>query len=181
MMNQSKIEDGVRLILKGLGCDMKDRNFAATPERVAKVYKELFTVEETEFATFEENYNDFILVRNHVVWSMCPHHLLPVRMEVSVAYIPNGEVLGLSKLIRVINEANTGPIMQESFTRTIVDKLQLLAVGAKGSACIVTGVHDCMRIRGVRSPADVVTYNLTGEFLHSQPLQDRFFELCRGR
>lgn len=178
-MNHSKIEQGVRLILAGLGCDTKDRNYAETPERVARYYEEMFSPKETEYATFEESYNDFILLRGHKVFSLCPHHLLPVRMDVSLAYIPNGEVLGLSKLGRVMHDCNTGPLLQEAFTRHVLDKLNEIAPSNKGTACVVIARHDCMQIRGIRTQGDVVTYNLTGEFLNVPHIQARFFELTR--
>lgn len=176
-MNHSKIEAGVRLILAGLNCDTKDRNYAETPERVARAYDEIFSPKETEYATFEESYSDFILLRGHKMFSLCPHHLLPVHMEVHVAYIPNGEVLGLSKLARVVHDCNAGPILQEAFTREIVDRLKSIIPTAKGAACLVTANHDCMQIRGIRTLGDITTYNLVGEFLNVPHIQARFFDI----
>lgn len=176
-MNHSLVEKGVQLILKGLDCDTKDRNFAETPERYARALEELFTPKQTEWATFSESYSDFILLRGHVLWSLCPHHLLPVRMEVSVAYIPNGEVLGLSKLARVLHECNPGPILQEAFTRQVVERIDDITGDNHGAACLVQGTHDCMQIRGVKTNGDVVTYKLTRDFLDKPHVQDRFFQL----
>lgn len=176
-MDHAKIEAGVRLILKGLDCDTRDRNFAETPERYARALEEIFTPEISDWATFEETYSDFILLRNHSLWSLCPHHLLPVRLDVSVAYIPNGQVLGLSKLARVLHECNPGPILQEAFTRKVVDRLHEIATTNHGAACLVVGNHGCMQSRGIRTTADVVTYKLTGDFLERAHIQDRFFQL----
>lgn len=179
-MNHGKIEAGVRLILAGLGCDTKDRNYAETPERVARAYEEIFTAKETEYATFEESYADFILLRSHILWSLCPHHLFPVKLSVSVAYIPNGEVLGLSKLARVLSDCNSGPLLQEAFTREVVSRLDSIAP-THGAACIVEGNHGCMQIRGVRTQGDVVTTAFTGIFLSDPELRMRMFQLTSKR
>jgi GTP cyclohydrolase I len=178
-LNHSKIEAGVRLILQGLGCDTKDRNYAETPERVARAYEEMFSAKETEFSTFEESYSDFILLSGHEVFSLCPHHLLPVRMDVSLAYIPNGEVLGLSKLARVLHDCNSGPLLQEAFTRQACEHLESIVGGSHGVACLVVAHHDCMQIRGIRTHGHVTTYTLKGDFLNKPHIQDRFFDLSR--
>jgi GTP cyclohydrolase I len=180
-MNSSQIEKGVRLILKGLNCDTKDRNFAETPERVARAYAEIFTPKETEYATFEEQYNDFILLRGYQIWSLCPHHLLPVKFTVHVAYIPEDVVLGLSKLARLVAECNRGPVLQEGFTSRIVEKLGEVLGNIRGAAAMVAGEHGCMQIRGVRTHGDVVTYSMSGEFKQDQCKQDLFFNLINAR
>lgn len=176
-MNHPQIEQGVRLILKGLGCDVRDRNFAETPERYARAMAELFAQREDEWATFEERYTDFILLRNHTIWTLCPHHLLPARFDVNVAYVPRQEVLGLSKLARVLQNCNTGPLLQEAFTRLVIDRVEEITGGTTGVACMVKGVHGCMQIRGVRTVGDVVTYSTSGVFRTSTELLERFFYL----
>ena len=176
-MDHSLIEKGVRSILKGLDCDTKDRNYAETPERYARALEEMFTTKQTEWATFEESYSDFILLRRHSLWSLCPHHLFPVKLDVSVAYIPNGKVLGLSKLARVLHECNPGPILQEAFTRNVCDRIDEISERNYGTACLVVGNHGCMQIRGVKTGGDVVTYHLTGDFIAKPYIQDRFFQL----
>lgn len=177
-MNHRCIEEGVRLILKGLDCDTHDRNFADTPERVARAYAELFdgNGDHNEYATFPETYADFILLRGHVIWSLCPHHLFPVRFNCSIAYIPNGKVLGLSKLARVLSDCNDGPVLQEAFTRLSVSRLEEI-VHSQGAACYVEGTHGCMQIRGVKSSGDVTTSAFTGTFRSDLTLQQRFFQL----
>ena len=137
----------------------------------------MFEQPSTEYATFNETYSDFILLRSHVLWSLCPHHLLPVRLKVHVAYIPGGEVLGLSKLARVLSDCNPGPILQEAFTREVADRIDSISIGNHGVAVMVEGTHGCMQIRGVKTDGDVVTYNLKGDFLNVPHIQDRFFQL----
>lgn len=180
-MDQSKIEAGVELILKGLGVSLADRNFIDTPERVARYYVELFAPKEREWATFPENFNDFILLRGHTLFTLCPHHLLPVELRVSLAYIPNGHVLGLSKLARVLDECNTGPVLQEKFTKDCLRSLVAICPDIQGAACFVEGRHDCTRIRGVRSEATFVTYRLEGKFREQPELEERFFQLAGRR
>lgn len=191
-MKMHLIEKGVSYILKGLEIDERDGNFIETPERVARWYAELFGQESGEFASFKEEYTDFILLRGHKMWSLCPHHLLPVELKVSLAYVPGRDVLGLSKLARLLNECNDGPLLQERFT-----KVALTAINnatnrtCLGAAVLVQGIHGCMRIRGVKSEADLLTYKFEGcfddkRFGDEQPLdkmnavrlQDRFLHLA---
>lgn len=73
-MDKNKIETGVRLILEGLGVDPDDSNFRRTPQRVAKVYEEMFTAPQTEWPVFDEDYTDMVIMRGHTFWSLCPHH-----------------------------------------------------------------------------------------------------------
>lgn len=180
-MNMHEIERGMATILKGLGIDPKDHNFTETPERYAKALYEMFNPQETEWATFEEKYSDFILLRGHRMWSLCPHHMLPVHFKVSLAYIPDGRVLGLSKLARLLHECNNGPLLQEAFTKSAISKLHEICDGVQGAACMVEGEHSCLSMRGVRSTADFVTYRLDGLFDSDKNLEHRFFELVRAR
>jgi GTP cyclohydrolase IA len=175
--NTAKIEKGVSLILEGMGIDLTDRNYIDTPDRYARFILEMFGRKETEYATFPEEFTDFILLRRHTMYSLCPHHLLPVEFEASVAYIPNGEVLGLSKLARVLDDVNTGPLLQEKFTKDVVNAITSYC-DIKGAACLVTGVHGCTHIRGVKSNAKFITYHLSDIFKEDIELSKRFFDLC---
>lgn len=177
-INHHDLEKAGALILKGLGVDHLDRNFIDTPERFAKVLVEMFDPPQTEWATFPEKYNDFILLRDHRLFSLCPHHLLPVKLFASIAYIPNGNVLGLSKLARVTAECNRGPLLQEAFTKSVVEFIDKVS-GSLGSACLVEGRHGCMEMRGVRSDAHFFTYSFSGAFKENERLQDRFFALSK--
>lgn len=173
------IEQAVELLLRGLGCELSDPNFRDTPERVARTYVELFERPDTDFPTFVEEYSDFILLTGHRMYSLCPHHLLPVEFRVHLAYVPGGKVLGLSKLARILDECNKGPLLQEKFTRLATEKLHQVCSGAKGTACFIEGTHGCARIRGIRSVASFMTYHLTGVFKQDVLLAERFFQLLR--
>jgi len=178
-MNSHLIEKGVGLILRGLEIDPNDHNYTDTPERYTKALREMFQPEETEWATFKEEFSDFILLRGHKMWSLCPHHLLPVHFDVSLAYVPDGNVLGLSKLARLLYECNDGPLLQERFTKLATDKIAQVCPGTQGAACLIHGVHSCLSMRGVKSSADFVTYRLSGVFQTDKDLERRFFELVR--
>lgn len=178
-MDYSKIEKGVEMILQGMEVDLTDPNFIETPERVAKFYKEMFEPKETNYAVFPEEYTDFIMLRRHRMFSLCPHHLLPVEFFVSLAYIPAGRVLGLSKLARVLDDCNTEPLLQERFTKKAVEAIRELSKDCVGAACLVEGQHGCTKIRGVRSDAWFVTYRLEGFFQNDERLEQRFFDLAR--
>lgn len=174
-MNADLIEEGVKLILQGLSCDLNDHNFQDTPARVAKCYRQMFASSEKGWNDFVETYNDLILLRGHELWTLCPHHLLPVCMKVYIAYKPVGRVIGLSKLARVLQEVNSGPLLQERFTFEAAKLLGDLT-GAKDVACLVVGEHGCMRIRGVKTDGDVVTQTYFGCF-NEPALQTQFMNL----
>lgn len=177
-IDQGKIEQGIRLVLKGLGCDLKDNNFLETPERYARAMVEMFNPPDVEYPTFEEQYSDFVLLRGHVLYSLCPHHLIPAEFTCDLAYIPDGDVLGLSKLARLLQDINRGPLLQEKFTRDITTKMREVLPKVKGVACVVSGKHGCARIRGIKTCANFITYNFTGAFKDAVNEQ-RFFELLR--
>jgi len=175
-MNLKLIEKGVKLILEGLEVDTEDRNYKDTPRRVAKMYKEIFSPKRNNFKTFPEKHDSMIVLRNHEVHGMCPHHLLPVVMRVFVAYIPNGRVLGLSKLARSVECHLTAPILQETLTDRVVSTLQD-TLGPKGVACTIVGSHGCMRHRGVRTTGDIVTSAVTGVFLTNAAAREEFMKI----
>jgi GTP cyclohydrolase I len=163
-----KVGEGVRLILEALGVDMEDRNFATTPQRYAKFISSLFWSPKPSITTFCEAHDQMVIMRNHECWTLCPHHLLPVRFEMAAAYIPRGEVLGVSKLARLFDEINTMPLMQETATDLLCEKLFELT-GRMGAGVVMKGEHLCMKMRGIKSPADVVTSKLLG-VLYTNPI-----------
>lgn len=163
IMDTNKIEAGARLILEGLGVDLADSNFAQTPHRVAKVYQELFQPPPTQWPVFDEDYTDMVIVRGHTFWTLCPHHLLPVRLVASVGYIPRGKVIGASKLLRMIHGCNHAPMTQEALTAAIIGHIQQVTGGtSEGEAVLLEGRHGCFEIRGVRSDASMITCKFSG-------------------
>lgn len=180
-MNIDKIEAGARLILEGLGVDLSDSNFAQTPNRVAKVYQELFQPPATEWPVFDEDCTDMVIVRGHTFWTLCPHHLLPVKLVASLGYIRRGKVIGASKLIRMIHDCNRTPMTQEALTAAIIAHIRKLTGGtSEGEAVLLEGRHGCFEIRGVRSDASMLTCKFSGRFESETELQRRFMDLFRS-
>ena len=172
----SNIEKGVHFILKGLndefGLDLKDENFKDTPKRVARAYYEIFEgvkntkeqVKEILDSSFPSDLNEMIISKNIHVYSMCPHHLLPVEYNISVGYIPHGKVLGISKLSRLVEVLAKRPVLQETLTHEIVDYLNM-SLGVVGAICEVEGVHFCMKMRGIKQQnSKMITSAISGVF-----------------
>lgn len=178
-MNLTQIEAGARLMLQGLEVDLADSNFASTPGRVAKVMAEMFNPPETGWPVFEEEYTDLVMIRNHEFYTLCPHHMLPVRIVATVAYIPNGQVVGASKLCRMLHEANRLPMTQEKLTQAAIDSINHYADKNGGAGVLLKGEHGCFRIRGVKSCADMITLKFSGQFETDELLQQRFLTLAK--
>lgn len=157
-----------------------DHNFANTPARVARMYLELFSPPELDIPVFNEDFTDMVIMRGHEFYTMCPHHLLPVRLHVSVAYLPNGSVIGASKLMRMVHDVNRYPMTQEKLTAMILARIYELVGDSRGAAVFMTGTHGCFRMRGVRSGAEMITLKFSGAFDTEPDLRNRFLDLVRG-
>lgn len=163
------IEDAVRTILRAVGEDPDRPGLLDTPGRVARMYAEMFSGLHTDPArhlqvTFPEDYDEMVLVRDIPFTSMCEHHLLPFSGVAHVAYIPNGQVTGLSKLARVVEEVARRPQVQERMTHVIADMIET-ELNSTGVAVVLKAEHSCMSIRGVRKPgSSTVTSALRGIF-----------------
>lgn len=175
-MNLKQMEQGVELILKGMGCDLSESHFTDTPKRVAKMYKEMLTPEPNNWTQFPAVTGGMILLRGHKVYALCPHHLLPVELRAYVAYIPKKRVLGLSKLARVVHEHLTRPIVQEELCKLVADQLDDV-LEPQGVGVVLAGEHGCMKFRGVLTDGDVVTTEVRGLFMHSQATRDELMRL----
>jgi GTP cyclohydrolase I len=179
------------MILEGLGLDpLQDPNFIDTPNRVAKAYVEIFSglsdtekqVEEILSATFPTTYSQMIVETHLTTFSMCPHHLLPVRYDVSVGYLPSeqGRVLGLSKLPRLVEVLAHRPILQEELTEQITSQLMRLK-NCLGAICVIKGEHLCMHMRGVRQSHGIaITSSVKGVFMEDAAVKEEFFRLIKG-
>lgn len=163
------IKGAVRTILKAVGEDPDRDGLLETPRRVAKMYAEMFSGLKLDpgrhlDVTFEESYDEIVLVRDIPFTSMCEHHLLPFRGVAHVAYIPNGRVTGLSKLARVVEEVSRRPQVQERMTQTVADLVES-RLNSDAVAVIVKAEHSCMAIRGVRKTGSMtVTSSMRGSF-----------------
>jgi len=183
-MNAKQIEEGMRMILEGIGLPTTNQHLVETPKRVARAYAEIFSgIENTKeqinkilSTSFVSPQDEMILVRDILVYSMCPHHFLPVVYHIDIAYIPNGRVLGLSKLPRIAEVLAKRPIIQEDITVDIAETLT--RIGCFGVAVRVVGDHYCMKMRGVKKPdSNVVTSCMKGEFLKDYNTRNEFLRL----
>ncbi len=164
-----RIERAVREILLALGEDPDREGLLLTPQRVAKSYAELMAGLQEEprshlKTVFAERYDEIVLLRDIEFHSLCEHHLLPFMGRAHVAYLPDGKVVGLSKLARLVEGYARRPQLQERLTTQIADAL-MEELNALGAACVIEATHTCMTIRGARKPGSVmVTSALRGIF-----------------
>jgi GTP cyclohydrolase I len=163
--------------LELLGYDLKDFNIKDTPARMAALWlEELWTnqpMPKKLFTTFAEDHDQMITLIGHDTWTRCPHHFERVRMTVSVAYLPNGKVLGLSKMARIADYFAKGLVLQERYVDDLASGL-MEALQPKGVAVYVKGEHLCMQARGVETTGHVVTTALRGLFAERPETKDEF-------
>ena len=164
---RNRIEASVRDILDTLGMDLEDDSLKGTPRRVAKAYvNEIFSglnpKNKPKLSTFDNNYRyaEMLVEKNITVYSTCEHHLLPIVGRAHVAYISNGNVIGLSKMNRIVDFFAKRPQVQERLTMQVVQALQE-ALGTDDVACVIDAKHLCVNSRGVR---DIVSSTVTSEF-----------------
>jgi GTP cyclohydrolase I len=184
-VDHQAIRQAVRMILKAVGEDPDREGLLETPRRVAKMYEEMFAGLHLDpgrhlSVTFEETYDEIVLVKNIEFTSMCEHHLLPFRGVAHVAYIPNGRVTGLSKLARLVEEVARRPQVQERMTKTIADLLEE-RLGTSAVGVVVQAEHSCMSMRGVRKQGSMtVTSAMRGTFSRNAASRAELLSLIHG-
>lgn len=174
-VDAKKIEEGVRLILEGIGEDPEREGLLETPARVARMYEEVFAGLTADPArhfetTFDEHHEEMVLVRDIPFYSMCEHHLVPFFGKAHVAYIPaaDGRVCGLSKLARLVEAFARRPQVQERLTTQIADTL-IEQLDPQGVIVVIEAEHMCMSMRGVKKPGSkTITSAVRGAFEKSQ-------------
>ena len=163
------IKNAVKMILKAIGENPDRPGLIDTPARVAKMYAEMFSGIHGDpgkhlRVTFPENYDEMVIVKDIPFTSMCEHHLLPFTGVAHIAYIPNGKVVGLSKLARVVEDVSKRPQVQERMTQTIADLMDK-ELKCSGVAVFLQAEHSCMSIRGVKKHGcTTITSVLRGVF-----------------
>ena len=160
-MDQEKLRQAARMILEAIGEDPEREGLRDTPARIARMYEEVFSglgkdAGKSIQTVFQEEYDEIVLVKDIPFCSMCEHHLLPFIGKAHTAYIPDGKVLGISKLARAVDAFARRPQVQERLTNQIADLIESL-VNPRGVAVILEASHTCMTIRGVRKPGSSVT------------------------
>jgi GTP cyclohydrolase I len=160
IMDLPRIERAVREILLAVGENPDREGLQKTPARVARMYQELFSglnsdPSEHLKAAFSERYDELVVLRDIPFNSMCEHHLMPFEGHAHVAYIPDGQVVGISKLARVVDEFAHRPQVQERLTSQIADLL-MNKLAAKGVAVVLMATHTCMTCRGIKKAGSVM-------------------------
>jgi GTP cyclohydrolase I len=180
-----RIEAAVREILLAVGEDPDREGLKETPARVARMYRELFRGLHTDPSIhlkkfFTEKYDEMVLVKDIAFNSMCEHHMLPFMGKAHIGYIPNGKVVGLSKLARVVEEISHRPQVQERMTEQIANLL-VEELNVKGVAVVIEAAHTCMSIRGVRKPESIcVTSAMKGTFRSNLSSRSEVMTLIYG-
>lgn len=183
------IETRIRDLLEALGADLTDPNWIDTPRRVAEYFDYIWVtpdrfqavLDDARRARFPTSYRGLVVQQGIKVWGTCPHHLLPIEYDIHIGYIPQGQAVGLSKLTRITEITVRHPRLQEDATSllasTLVEVLETPHV-----AVIISGVHDCMKIRGVKQPsARTTTSEMRGYFGDNDAgVKDEFLRLISG-
>ena len=181
-MDQQKIEQGVRLILEGIGENPDREGLLKTPARVARMYEEICSGLSTDPAeyfetTFDEGQRDMVLVKDIPFYSICEHHLVPFFGKAHIGYIPNGTIVGLSKIPRVVECFARRLQLQERLTSQIKDCLQEV-LNPLGVAVVIEAQHLCMSMRGIQKQNSVTTTSeFTGAFLKNENTRQEFMHL----
>ena len=187
--NDSLIIDGMRdavsVMLEGIGEDTGREGLLKTPERVAKSLRFLtkgYLQDPEELlknALFTESYDEMVLVKDIDIFSMCEHHMLPFFGKAHVAYIPDGKIVGLSKLARVVEVFARSLQVQERLTQQIRDAIQNV-LKPKGVGVVIEARHMCMVMRGVEKLNSVTTTSaMSGQFISSQSTRGEFLRLIK--
>lgn len=182
MVDHEKIKEAVKLLLEGIGEDVSREGLKETPDRIARMYDEIYggmdeDASEHLSKVFTVDHNEMVLEKDIVFYSTCEHHLLPFYGKAHVAYIPDGKVVGLSKLARTVEVYARRPQIQEQMTGQIADAV-MEHLAPKGVMVVVEAEHMCMTMRGIRKPGSkTVSIATRGAFAEDQALQNRFFQM----
>jgi GTP cyclohydrolase I len=185
-VDKERIAAAVREILEAIGEDPEREGLRQTPQRVAKMYAELFAglaidPYETLSVGFEERHHEMVILKDIPFYSLCEHHLLPFLGSVHVGYIPNGRVVGLSKLARVVDAFAWRPQLQERLTSQVADCI-VETLKPDGVAVVVEAEHLCLTFRGAKKPGSrVVTSAMRGQFRRSALTRSEFLSLVQGK
>lgn len=184
MIDQEKIKEAVKLLLEGIGEDPSREGLIETPDRVARMYEEIFGGMEADAAlplakVFSSESSEMVLEKDITFYSTCEHHLLPFYGKAHIAYIPDGKVLGLSKLARTVEVYAKRLQIQEQMTGQIADAI-MEHLTPRGVMVVLEAEHMCMTMRGVKKPGSrTVTIAARGAFAEDNVLQERFFQMVR--
>lgn len=181
-MDKDKIREAVVMLLEGIGEDPEREGLKETPDRIARMYEEILggeggTARLPLSKTFHTDSAEMVLEKDIVFYSMCEHHMMPFFGKAHVAYIPDGEVVGLSKLARTVEVYAHRLQLQERLTAQIADAL-MTYVKCRGVMVMLEAEHMCMTMRGVKKPgSQTVTIAKRGAFKEQAGLEQTFFAM----
>ena len=184
MVDKAKIEEAVRLLLEGLGEDVNREGLKDTPDRIARMYEEIYAGMDEDAGehlkkTFSVDNNEMVIVKDIVFYSTCEHHMMPFYGKAHVAYIPDGRVVGISKLARTVEVFAKRLQIQEQMTGQVADAI-MGNLAPQGAMVVVEAEHMCMTMRGIKKPGSkTVTVATRGVFEDNDALQNKFFNMLR--
>ena len=184
MMDYEKIKAGAKLMLEGIGEDVNREGLLETPDRIARMCAEIYGGLYEDPAIhlkkqFTAGRNDMVVEKDITFYSTCEHHLLPFYGKAHIGYLPNGKVVGLSKLARTVDVFARRPQIQEKMTAQIAEALEE-NLKPQGVIVMIEAEHTCMTMRGIKKPGSkTVTLVATGVFQDNAELQNRFLALVR--
>ena len=185
-IDKPRIERAVREILCAIGEDPDREGLIETPQRVARMYAELFQGLHQDPAQhlqkfFTEEYDSMVIVKDVDFHSMCEHHLLPFVGKAHIGYLPQGRVVGLSKIARGVETVAKRPQLQERMTETIANLL-MEKLNARGVGVVIEATHSCMTLRGIKKPGSLcVTSAMKGSFRDYAKTRAEFLKLALRR
>ena len=186
MIEQGRIEAAVTEMLGALGEDPNREGLRETPRRIARMYAELFAGLEIDprsllTVSFDENHQEMVVMRNIPFYSMCEHHFLPFYGTAHLGYIPNGRVVGASKLARLVDVLAKRPQIQERLTTQIAETM-VEVLKPDGVGVVMEAEHLCMTMRGIEKPGSrVLTSAMRGIFRRSSLTRSEFLALLQGK
>ena len=182
MIDQKKIEEAVKLFLEGIGEDISREGLKDTPGRIARMCEELYGGMEEDASvhlskTFSVDSSEMVIEKDITFYSTCEHHILPFYGKAHIAYIPDGKVVGLSKLARTVEVFARRLQLQEQLTGQIADALMEF-MQQKGALVMIEAEHMCMTMRGIKKPGSrTITLARRGVFESDPALEERFFRM----
>lgn len=185
-MDKEKIKQGVKLILDGIGEDITREGLLETPDRIARMYEELAAgygdcAAEHLKKRFHVDTNDMVMEKDIPFYSFCEHHMLPFYGTAAIAYIPNDEVVGLSKIARTLEVFAKRFQLQERLTAQVADAF-MDELKPQGVMVMIEAEHMCMTMRGIKKPGSkTVTAITRGVFSENEALQNQFYRMLNQR
>lgn len=185
-VDYQRIEAAVREIIAAIGEDPEREGLLETPRRIAEMYGELFSGIEQDprdvlAKGFEESHKEMVVLKDVPFYSLCEHHFLPFHGRAHVGYVPEGRVVGVSKLARAVDILARRPQLQERLTSQVADAI-MDGLAPDGVAVVIEAEHLCMTMRGVQKPGAVmITSAIRGGFRRRGVTRSEFLSLVRGK